>query len=345
MLSISWLCACWLLCACSSADEGLERGGTDSSTVRLTIQAMVPGTATRADATTIPEREQIEGLRIIVVDKESGKVEYNRLCSAPDREKGSSYDIEVTKNGTKVIYLLANAESYINSNVQELNDKAIETLPAKLPFTSRYEIEVGEEDVTATCYIAIAAVKFLVKITNQTGNSIEISSLQIAGTADKSYLLPHLEEGKWNQWINSVITGNGDDMTSYNIPDDAEHHLFTLSDGPLSIEAGNTIETGPAYCHESKLLFATGSDPDDDSTEQFYTIQFQIAGANYYAEIEGLKSLIRSTYVIINITINDLTVTSGKPIVIWGTIKPWVEEEIEGGLEEVEAPQISLLTY
>lgn len=344
MLSISWLCACWLLCACSSADEGLERGGTDSSTVRLTIQAMVPGTATRADATTIPEREQIEGLRIIVVDKESGKVEYNRLCSAPDREKGSSYDIEVTKNGTKVIYLLANAESYISSNVQELNDKAIETLPQKLPFTSRYEIEVGEEDVTATCYIAIAAVKFLVKITNQTGNSIEISSLQIAGTANKSYLFPHLEEGQWDQWINSVIAQDGNYITAYNIPDDATHSPFTLSDEPISINSDETSVIGPAYSHESKLLFAS-LDPDGDSTEQHYTIQFQIGGTNYHAEIEGLKSLIRSTYVIINININQLEIATDNKIVIWGTIKPWVEEEIEGGLEEVEAPQISLLTY
>lgn len=336
MLSISWLCACWLLCACSSADEGLERGGTDSSTVRLTIQAMVPGTATRADATTIPEREQIEGLRIIVVDKESGKVEYNRLCSAPDREKGSSYDIEVTKNGTKVIYLLANAESYISSNVQELNDKAIETLPAKLPFTSRYEIEVGEEDVTATCYIAIAAVKFLVKITNQTSKPIAISSLQIADTADKSYLLPHLEEEKWDQWINSVIAQVDQYITAYNIPDDATHKPFTLSNEQITIPSSEMSVIGPAYCHESKLLFATGSDPDDDSTEQYYTIQFQIEGTNYYAEIEGLKSLIRSTYVIINIFINNLDTATDEPINVWGTIEPWKPyDPIEGELEEV----------
>lgn len=109
ILCLGCIIACGLLPACSSAIEEPESGGgSDGSTVTLTIQAAVPGTTTRADAT-IPEREQIEKLRIIVVDKATNKVEYNSLLNFPNRD-GSSYNIEVTKNGTKQVYFLANTE-------------------------------------------------------------------------------------------------------------------------------------------------------------------------------------------------------------------------------------------
>lgn len=368
ILCLSCIGACWLLPACSSALEEPESGGGgDGSTVTLTIQAAVPD-GTRADGSEVPDREKIDQLRIIVVDQTTHKVEHNQLhgFSYPEDE----YNIEVEKNSTKDVYFLANAESWCSNipgvggiynpdedesegdegddgiieartnTMPSLFNQEITDLPDKLPYTSKYKIEVEDKNVAATCYIAIAAVKFLVKITNKTGAPIEISSLQIAGTANKSYLFPHLEEGQWDQWINSVIEQDGNYITAYNIPDDATHSPFTLSDEAISINSDETSVIGPAYSHESKLLFAIGS-----STEQHYTIQFQIDGTNYYAEIEDLKSLIRNTYVIINININQLEIVTDHEIVIWGKIEDWYEEEMEGGLEEVEAPQISLLTY
>lgn len=364
ILCLSCIGACWLLPACSSAIEEPESGGGgDGSTVTLTIQAAVPD-GTRADGSGVPEREKIDQLRIIVVDQTTHKVEHNQLhgFSYPEDE----YNIEVEKNSTKDVYFLANAEFWRSdfpevgeiynpeedesegnesddgiivartTTMPSLFNQEITDLPDKLPYTSKYEIEVEDKNVAATCYIAIAAVKFLVKITNKTGDPIEISSLQIADTADKSYLFPHLEEGKWDQWINSVIAQDGQYITAYNIPDDATHKPFTLSNEQITIPSSEMSVIGPAYCHESKLLFATGSDPDDDSTEQYYTIQFQIEGTNYYAEIEGLKSLIRSTYVIINIFINNLDTATDEPINVWGTIEPWKPyDPIEGELEEV----------
>ena len=194
ILCLSCIGACWLLPVCSSALEEPESGGGgDGSTVTLTIQAMVPGTTTRADATSIPEREQIDKLRIIVVDKTTNNVEYNSLLNFPNRD-GSSYNIEVTKNGTKLVYFLANTESLTNLslprkgqtwNGTEVDGYVLHSLPEnRLPFTSKYEIEVNEEDVAATCYIAIASIKFSLDFTNDTGKAIEVNSLKISSIAD-----------------------------------------------------------------------------------------------------------------------------------------------------------------
>lgn len=363
ILCLGCIIACGLIPACSSAIEEPENGGgSDGSTVTLTIQAAVPGTTTRADAT-IPEREQIEKLRIIVVDEATNKVEYNSLEDFPNRD-GSSYNIEVTKNGTKQVYFLANTEGLNLSlpgkgqtwNETAVDDYVLNPLPEeRLPFTSKYEIEVEEEDVSATCYIAIAAIKFSLDFTNNTRQEIEVKSLKISSIADQSYLLPHLDSKEdWDEWITSVTSNDNDPkpyITAYSIPEGTQHQEFKVkanktatetddgngtddatgntSDGSsFTVETGKTYTFDSFYCHESKFIL-------QGETKQYYSIQFEIGDKTYYGVIKGLESLIRSTHVIIHININKLDDNPGN-IVVWGTITPWTEEQpVEGGLEEV----------
>lgn len=371
ILCLSCIGACWLLPACSSALEEPESGGGgDGSTVTLTIQAMVPGTTTRADATSIPEREQIDKLRIIVVDKTTNNVEYNSLLNFPNRD-GSSYNIEVTKNGTKLVYFLANTESLTNLslprkgqtwNGTEVDGYVLHSLPEnRLPFTSKYEIEVNEEDVSATCYIAIAAIKFSLDFTNKTESNIEVQSLKISSIADQSYLLPHLNsKDDWDKWITSVTSNDNNPkpyITAYSIPEGTLHQEFEVkanktatetddgngtgngdgtddatgntSDGSsFTVATNETYTFDSFYCHESKFIL-------QGETKQYYSIQFEIGDKTYYGVIKGLESLIRSTHVTIHININKLDTNPGN-IIIWGTITPWTPyEPIEGELEEV----------
>lgn len=362
ILCLSYIVACGLLPACTSALEETESGsGSDDSTVTLTIHAVVPGTTTRADATSIPEREQIDRLRIIVIDKTTNNVEYNNLLNFPNRD-GSSYNIEVTKNGTKQVYFLANTESLTNLSSlpskgqtwdgTTVDDYVLHSLPeGRLPFTSKYEIEVKEEDVAATCYIAIAAIKFSLDFTNKTGSNIEVKSLKISSIANQSYLLPHLDSEDWDKWIESVTSDDKEYITAYSIPTDTQHQEFEVkanktatetddgngtndatgntSDGSsFTVETGKTYTFDSFYCHESKFIL-------QGETEQHYSIQFEIGDKTYYGEIDGLKSLIRSTHVTIHININKLDTNPGN-IIIWGTITPWTPyEPIEGELEEV----------
>ena len=371
ILCLGCIIACGLLPACSSAIEEPESGGrSDGSTVTLTIQAAVPGTTTRADATSIPEREQIDRLRIIVIDKATNNVEYNSLLNFPNRD-GSSYNIEVTKNGTKLVYFLANTESLTNLslprkgqtwNGTEVDGYVLHSLPEnRLPFTSKYEIEVNEEDVSATCYIAIAAIKFSLDFTNKTESNIEVQSLKISSIANQSYLLPHLNsKDDWNEWITSVTSNDNDPkpyITAYSIPEYTLHQEFEVkanktatetddgngtgngdgtddatgntSDGSsFTVATNETYTFDSFYCHESKFIL-------QGETKQYYSIQFEIGDKTYYGVIKGLESLIRSTHVIIHINIKALDDNPGN-IVVWGTITPWTEDPpVEGGLEEV----------
>lgn len=391
ILCLSCIGACWLLPACSSAIEEPESGGGgDDYPASLTFHIAVPGAGTRAGD--IPEREEIDQLRIIVVDQDTKKVDYNRLNNFPNRD-GSTYTIGLDKGGKKLLYLLANTEELgldIPSEGQDWNnaidDYVIKPLPdGRLPFTSKYEVEVAEEeeedtsgdenkdgdtpadgdettggdtpeDVVPeipedyTCYIAIAAVKFSFTFTNKTEQEITVSDFKISSIADCSYLFPHNEE--WDEWVENVT---GDDekkyFTNYKIPSDAEHNEFTVpipSSGNEG-ESGVGTETSPSsftvptgdnntylipdfYCHESKHIL-----PFPDAKDQQYFIQFKIGKEEYVAEIQGLKSLIRSTHVIVNIKINKLSEDETHKIVVWGKITDWKDlDPVEGGLEEVE---------
>ena len=418
MLSIGWVFACWMLSACSSVMEEPDNGISDGSTATLTIHTAVPGAGTRADDN-IPEREKIERLRIIVVDKETNTVDYNRLHIFPYRD-GSTYTIGLDKGGKKYLYLLANTEdlglvipSEGDTWNDEVDDYFITSLPdGRLPFTSKYEVEVAEEEeedtaggettdgdtptdgdgttegdtptdgdgttegdtpadgdgVTEgdapadvvpeipedyTCYIAIAAVKFSFTFTNKTGQEITVSDFKISSIANRSYLFPHNKD--WDEWVENV-TGDGAKkyFTNYEIPSEAEHVVFTVpipssgNEGEseagtgtstssftvLAEEGNNTYTIPDFYCHESKYL------PYPDVTEQHYTIHFSIDGKSYDAEIKdntgALKSLIRSTHVIVNIEINKLAGSGDRQIVVWGKITDWTTDTaIEGGLEEL----------
>ena len=392
MLSIGWVFACWMLSACSSVMEEPDNGISNGSTATLTIHTAVPGAGTRADD--IPEREKIDRLRIIVVDKETNIVDYNRLHSFPYRD-GSTYTIGLDKGGKKYLYLLANTEDLDLDIPSEgdtwnyaVDDYDITSLPdGRLPFTSKYEVEVAEEeeentsgdenkdgdtpadgdgttegDTPAddapeipedyTCYIAIAAVKFSFTFTNNTEQEITVSDFKISSIADCSYLLPHNE--KWDEWVENV-TGDGakEYFTNYEIPSKTKHKEYIVpipsSGNEGESEAGTgtstssfTVPTGDNntytipdfYCHESKHL------PFPDEKDQHYTIHFSIGGKSYDAEIENntesLKSLIRSTHVIVNININKLSEDGTHEIVVWGKITDWTTDTaIEGGLEEL----------
>lgn len=379
ILCLGCIIACGLLPACSSAIEEPESGGrSDGSTVTLTIQAAVPD-GTRADGSEVPDREKIDQLRIIVVDQTTHKVEHNLLhgFSYPEDE----YNIEVEKNSTKDVYFLANAEIWCSdfpkvgkiynpdedesegnegddgiieartTTMPSLFNQEITDLPENLPYTSKYEIKVADKNVAATCYIAIAAVKFSFTFTNGTGNDIVVSDFKISSIADHSYLFPHNKD--WDEWVENV-TGDGakEYFTNYEIPSITEHKEYivpipssgnegeseagtgtsTSSFTVLAEEGNNTYTIPDFYCHESKHIL-----PFPDAKDQQYFIQFKIGEEEYVAEIQGLKSLIRSTHVIVNIKINKLSEDETHDIVVWGKIIGWKDlEPVEGGLEEVE---------
>ncbi|MCF2576601.1 hypothetical protein I6E18_10595 [Phocaeicola barnesiae] len=393
ILCLSCMGACWLLPACSSAIEEPESsGGGDGSTVTLKLNAMVPGYETRAGGNEFsPEVEKIDNLRIFVVDKDTREVVYNSNFTNPfqDRDDEFQVTIDVEKNTTQVVYFLANAEEYCEylpkpgEKYDELGEEKdlyneIIGIPdprsnlstransssERIPYTSRYKIEIEETNVEETCYIAIAAVKFNIVFNNNTHENITVSSLQIGGIANKSYLFPHNK--KWDAWVENV-TGNDEKayFTNYEIPADTEHGVYPVTIPPTQNgeqAGGNTGESTPEntdnsfivneetsysvptfYCHESKNVQqpVTRANGSDTEGEQSYTIEFLLNDVFYVYKISNsdtdyLKSLIRSTHVSITININSLDGMEDHDIVIWGKIEDWgTLETVEGGLEPI----------
>ena len=171
ILCLSCIGACWFLPACSSAIEEPESGGgVDGYPASLTFHIAVPGEGTRAG--NIPEREEIDQLRIIVVDKETNKVDYNRLNNFPNRD-GSTYTIGLDNGGKKYLYLLANTED-LDLDIPfkgEDWDNAVDdyvinpSLPeGRLPFTSIQQMAMEPQEVTL---LKMLFLRFL-KITHAT---------------------------------------------------------------------------------------------------------------------------------------------------------------------------------
>lgn len=381
ILCLSYIGACWLLPACSSAIEEPESGGGgDGFTVTLKLNAMVPGYETRAGGNEFaPEVEKIDNLRIFVVDKDTKEVVYNSNFTNPFQDRNDEFQvtINVEKNTTQVVYFLANAEEFCKNlpnsgetytelnTPEDLYNLALPDLPdprsnlstradnssERIPYTSKYEIEIEETDVEKTCYIAIAAVKFDIIFNNKTNQSINVSSLQINSIADRFYLFPHLNnENAWNDWISSAISSdeNKKYITEYSIPEGTEHNEFLVPTEQSSeassfeIAADNGSYTIPTfYCYESK------NDPFSElGNDQHYIIQFTIAGNTYYSEIKTgenhLASLIRSTHVKITVNINSLA-QSDQGIIISGEIIDWGwMDEVTGNIEEVTMPEFKI---
>lgn len=369
ILCLSCIGACWLLPACSSAIEEPESGGgVDGYPASLTFHIAVPGAGTRAGD--IPEREEIERLRIIVVDEETNKVDYNRLNNFPNRD-GSTYTIGLDKGGKKLLYLLANTEELgldIPSKGENwdnvVDNFVLNSLPeGRLPFTSKYEVEVAEEeeedtsgdenkdgdtptdgdgttggDITEdvvpeipedyTCYIAVAAVKFSITFNNKTVNDIIVSDFKISSIADCSYLLPRNTE--WDKWVENV-TGDGEKgyFTKYEIPSGAEHNVFSV---PIPSSENNsftvTAKKGSVFGSFTIPDFychESKNNPFNDG--QRYIIQFKIDDQPFISEIktgsESLASLIRSTHVKITVNINSLEQPEDSEIIISGEIVDW----------------------
>ncbi|WP_075557564.1 hypothetical protein [Parabacteroides timonensis] len=360
------LCPCWiwllLLLFSSCSQEEAEEQVLPDSMVNLRIQAVIPGMETKAED--IPEREEITNLRIIVVDKDTREVEYNAL--SPFSRPKSSYDIPVTKDGTKWVYLLGNAESISSLNLKDirtgrtwneelLDNFVFEDLGSPIPFTSkRYEVYVKDTDVNLECHIAIAAIKFTFNFKNNTQQDLVINSYSISSIATKSYLLPHLSNDEaWNDWIDFMtnLPEDGVNMdeyiTDYEVPDvlggEEDFHQPAVNERDFELKvkakAKETTTYGPIYLHESYYTDPFKSKAD----EQVYTITFGMGpeggpSMDYTAEIKGLKSLIRSTHVILNVNVNKLDDGSSTSA-IWAEIKIWGKECVEGSWEEVEDDQ------
>ncbi|WP_455621026.1 hypothetical protein [Parabacteroides sp.] len=300
-------------------------------------------------------------------------------------------DNEEITPGQKTIYALANAEGIIQEIENDLQKPLSSSLGNELkerlanyemsdqmivktsndpdwnvPITSRANhvtIQPGsaEDPQEVEIVMVYAAVKFDLSFSYEQQNSssngqIEIESWQIAQIADRSYLIPHIEDNAWE----TLLAGCGNAYTGidseqnwvfdYNIPEQTGHgiHIQALSPA-LTIKDNETRSDGITYyLHESKY-FPEERDSDsreeegnavEEPKEQQYTLtaKVKIGNSSFFlsGKFHNLKSLVRNTHVIVEAKVQEKNINSGDNT-LEVRVRQWINQDpIEGGWEEVD---------
>lgn len=391
IIHIAYLCLTFfLLASCNKQEDAVPQ---DEGMVTLSISAAMASRATNTGDESRTYAELMHTLRIIIFDKD-GNVEHNRLYTFDKGLFETENHIFIVKSKeNKTIYLLANCEKFAVKKEDNPTIASLDALELKgrdgilqnqdtkpdegegtikvLPATAKYSIRVEKQSQTKTLYVVHAANKIQFEFINNTGKTINLHSWTLSSLAPRSYLVPHVNEEKW---FETLQTEEDNVIYDYNVPITTdEHQEYTYEyETPLEIPTSTAAESSeptstitptdsetPIYLHESKFLDLTTEDNKDD---QKYTITFHISGSNlpdsgtggdgagdsndtetgesresepraYTATLDNLPSLFRGTYVKVKVTINAL-VEGNDEEGIYAEIEDWEElDEVKGELE------------
>lgn len=215
-----------------------------------------------------------------------------------------------------------------------------------LPYSSYYEgITMGADDkkVSKTMYLVPVATKLTFRFTNYRRYDLELQKLEFSSFSDKNYLMANLEDGEkdkkfnderlyWIDWLHTVNTSSwandwtptvNDWIMNYKLPEgyaNAAKSFIEAGQPKTLSKGGRTTVLGPYYYPETKF--------------DNYTMSFTVKEAEEVAKVfdnnpvTSLKSLFRSTHVVINVELSQLEV------MVYAEIEPWKEIDFKGYLEE-----------
>lgn len=331
-----WLCLMALCGLSCNDDDRLPQ----PDRVELSFTVAVGSPATRGVLT---DAEKMNTLRVIVVSKATKTIEHNKLVYVGSAiEAYTTEKLWVKANDTKTIYLLANTEDVPGLNAESITDvtaldNCVMTTPLTsngyVPSTAVHQVEVGDSNKDLTdspLYVVHANCKLTMNFTytgDFTDKGITISDWKLASTADKSYLMPHINSPE--DWMDVMFRDSeaGDEsesdsnfkqwITDYNIPEGTVHHVFTApEDWKLQLTTKDKDKIagpyGPYYLHESKYL--------TEEANQQYQFSFKVDGVKLSATLPHLKSLVRNTHVVLNVKIGTNDVAFMVSVVPYATI-------------------------
>lgn len=231
---IAWMTAfvSWALlsAACGKGEGCMDEIQSDNRTATLFLRTALLDKKRAFDVDKADRFvEYMYTLRIVVLHAD-GSVEHNVYVDFANNPQSEYFRVlEVLRNETKKIYLIANEES-ISS---ELHGK-LETLAAgdntfcgivdecsftpdykkPIPMSSVYEVQFKEERlVECQFYLVRAATKFTFRFTNERENDISVDAIAISGIVRSTYLMPHKKNKEmlfedeplfWIDWLKKV---------------------------------------------------------------------------------------------------------------------------------------------
>lgn len=229
------LAVCALLAvSCSSNDD--TPPGAEESRKTLVLRIGTVGQS-RASAVTIPEKELMHSLRIIILGRDN-RVEHNYHTSFDGMPRENYiHSILNLPPGQKTIYLVANEESveYIDKDGSKkplteflaaiklgdtdardkMNGLYFEpdyTQP--IPISARHDlfIPVGSDKMERDLYMVRVATKFSVNFLNYRDDAVTVKDFTISKVASQNYLIANLNEQNplfdgypsWIEWLKYV---------------------------------------------------------------------------------------------------------------------------------------------
>lgn len=219
-----------LLAACSSGKNGcMDEVQPDTSTATLILHTALLDKTRAVDISADNSVEYMYTLRIVVLHAD-GSVEHNVYVDFGNFPQTECFRIlEVTRNETKKIYLIANEESVsseLHGKLETLTvgDNTFRSIVDELYFTpdyrnpipmsSVYDVPVNAESlVERQFYLVRAATKFAFHFTNERENAVSVDAITISGIVGTTYLIPHKKEKEmlfedeqffWIDWMKKV---------------------------------------------------------------------------------------------------------------------------------------------
>lgn len=219
-----------LLAACSSGENGcMDEVQPDTSTATLILHTALLDKTRAVDISADNSVEYMYTLRIVVLHAD-GSVEHNVYVDFGNFPQTKCFRIlEVTRNETKKIYLIANEESVsseLHGKLETLTvgDNTFRSIVDELYFTpdyrnpipmsSVYDVPVNAESlVERQFYLVRAATKFAFHFTNERENAVSVDAITISGIVGTTYLIPHKKEKEmffedeqffWVDWMKKV---------------------------------------------------------------------------------------------------------------------------------------------
>ena len=339
-------CGILLLAAgCATEEDNTPQASSDRVSLTLDV-----ATTRGNENPELPDAEKIHTLRVIIVDGK-GEVEHNALIYNNDAggvEEVAARTFEVSKNDTKTIYLLANAEQLpglnpdesegLQTRITEYDGVTVEYLRNAdwLPMSSSYSFSVQDKNKDCeTLYVAYAATKFTFTFENRmpAGTSLGVSGITVNQIATSSYLHPRASK----RWLSDLLGRRI--VSEYEIPAHATHEPFVWEGFDREvIESGASCSFPPLYLTESRnindvdltqsysvgLKIGTGASADDDHIRDIQLTD----GTN------PLNALFRCTHVNVKVIVKSLEqieIITG----IYAMIEPWEElDPVSGSIVE-----------
>lgn len=326
LISYVMISALLVLCACESAIEEPIGGEDDSLLVYLNVSVMlsdISNTLTKAaeDITAVSDNEKMHTLRIVIV-RPNWTVEANRLINLEDvvLRHDVAEPFRVVGNEQKWIYLFVNEntqamdkESSVTRKLVDFNLNNIvvgglfpindiealkirleddtEQIMGPLPMSERHQYTVTSEE-EQTCpplFVTRAAVKFTIRITNNSDKPVSFDRFTISRMAREEWYMPRAKYGNPNEGQREII--------GYEVPAGVGYYIYgnktSVPTPTMTVEAGGEKVMEPIYLLEGKYT--------DEKDSRNYSMDIWVNGIKKTHYFPMLPTLPRNTHVLVNI--------------------------------------------